>query len=102
VNLAKGFLDEVTKMPLTLFKVASKQILRQLLGVGHMLCSAPRYDGGRYRGEARRLIAFLGDLEMNFERDTPCTAEAGGILLAFTTETDCDYIYQPRHTDRLN
>jgi hypothetical protein len=59
VNVAKGFLDEVAKVPLTLFNVASKQILQQLLGVGHMLCSASRYDSGRYRGEAMHVMQIV-------------------------------------------
>lgn len=81
MNLAEGFLEEVTKAPLIIFKVASSQIVHQLLGVGHMLYSASRYDSGRDGREAKRLIAFLADLVTNLEKDIPSAGEAGDRLL---------------------
>lgn len=82
MEVAQSFLEEVTKAPLIMFKVASSQIVHQVLGVGHMLCNASRYDNGRYRSEAKRLIAFLGDLVKNLEHDIPSAADAGERLLA--------------------
>lgn len=81
MDIAESFLEEVTKAPLIMFKVASSQIVHQLLGVGHMLYNASQYDNGRYRSEAKRLIAFLGDLVQNLEHDIPSAAEAGQRLL---------------------
>ncbi|KAJ5585111.1 uncharacterized protein N7459_004911 [Penicillium hispanicum] len=85
--IAESFLEEVTKAPLIMLKVASSQILHQLLGVGHMICNASRYDNGRYRSEAKRLIAFLGDLAKNLEHDIPSAAEAGERLLGLAEAT---------------
>lgn len=81
MDIAERFLDEVTNAPLIMFKVASSQIVHQLLGVGHMLLNASRYDNGRCRDEARRLVAFLADLVKNLEHDIPSAAEAGERLL---------------------
>jgi hypothetical protein len=81
MDIAESFLEEVAKAPLIMFKVAGSQIVHQLLGVGHMLYNASRYENGRYWSEAKRLIAFLGDLVSNLEDDIPSAAEAGGRLL---------------------
>ncbi|KAL3473417.1 hypothetical protein BJX99DRAFT_261347 [Aspergillus californicus] len=81
MEIAEAFLDEVTKTPLIMFKVASSQIVHQLLGVGHMLRNASVYENGRYRDEAKRLITFLGDVVRNLEHDIPSAAGAGERLL---------------------
>ncbi|KAL3467846.1 hypothetical protein BJX64DRAFT_247574 [Aspergillus heterothallicus] len=75
--IAEGLLEELTRAPLIMFKVASSQIVHQLLGVGHMLRNASQYENGRYRTEAKRLIMFLGDLVGNLEGDIPSAAGAG-------------------------
>ncbi|GKT49681.1 uncharacterized protein ColSpa_09862 [Colletotrichum spaethianum] len=85
--LAKSFLEEVTKAPLIRFKVASSQIVHQLLGVGHMLRNASGFDNGRYGTEAKRLITFLGDLVGNLEHDIPSAAEVAQRLLALAEIT---------------
>ncbi|KAL2426051.1 hypothetical protein ABEF95_009344 [Exophiala dermatitidis] len=82
MNIAESFLQEVTKAPLIMFKVASSQIVHQLLGVGHMLYNASLYDSGLYRSEAKRLISFLGDLLQNLENDIPSAAKARERLLS--------------------
>ncbi|RDL39321.1 Uncharacterized protein BP5553_03661 [Venustampulla echinocandica] len=81
IDIAESFLEEVTKAPLIIFKVASSQIVHQLLGVGHMLYNASQYDSGLYRPEAKRLVAFLGDLAQSLGGDIPSAAEAGERLL---------------------
>ncbi|KAI1627409.1 fungal-specific transcription factor domain-containing protein [Exophiala viscosa] len=81
VDIAESFLDQVTKAPLIMFKVASSQIVHQLLGVGHMLLNASRYDDGQLRSEAKRLVEVLADLVKNLEHDIPAAAEAGERLL---------------------
>lgn len=81
INITEDFLEEVAKAPLIMFKVAGSQIVHQLLGVGHMLFNASKYENGRYWSEAKRLIEFLGDLVTNLEDDIPSAAEAGGRLL---------------------
>ncbi|KAI6782646.1 uncharacterized protein J7T54_003659 [Emericellopsis cladophorae] len=87
MELAERFLEEVTRAPLIIFKVASSQIVHQLLGVGHMLSNASRFDNGRHRSEAKRLIAFLGDLVRNLEHDIPSAAKAGERLLKLAEAT---------------
>jgi hypothetical protein len=88
MEIAEAFLGEVDKASLIMFKVAGSQIVHQLLGVGHMLFNASRYDNGRHWAEAKRLIAFLGDLVKSLDNDIPSAAEAGERLqrLAETTE----------------
>ena len=81
MEIAEHFLEELSTAPLIMFKVASSQIVHQLLGVGHMLSNASRYDNGQYRSEAKRLIAFLGDLVKNLENVIPAAAAAGERLL---------------------
>ena len=82
MGTAESFLDEVARAPLIMFRVASSQIVHQLLGVGHMLYNASQYENGRrHRSEARRLIALLGDLVRSLEHDIPSAAEAGQRLL---------------------
>ncbi|KAB5566249.1 hypothetical protein GE09DRAFT_1106052 [Coniochaeta sp. 2T2.1] len=87
MQLAERFLEEVAGAPLIMFKVASSQIVHQLLGVGHMLCNASRYYNSQYRSEAKRLIVFLGDLVKNLEHDIPSAAEAAERLLRLAETT---------------
>jgi hypothetical protein len=87
MDVAERFLEEVTRAPLIMFKVASSQIVHQLLGVGHMLCNASRYYDTQYRSEAKRLIVFLGDLVKNLEHDIPSAAEAAERLLRLAEVT---------------
>lgn len=77
MDIAEKFIEDVSQAPLIMFKVASSQIVYDLLGVGHMLYNASRHDGNQYRTEARRLIAFLADLVGNLELDIPLAAEVG-------------------------
>lgn len=83
-ELVEKFLQELTAAPLIMFKVASSQIVHQLLGVGHMLSNACQYDNGQYRSEAKRLLAFLGDLVKNLENVIPSAAAAGQRLVMLT------------------
>jgi hypothetical protein len=73
----KASKPRMEKASLIMFKIAGSQIVHQLLGVGHMLFNASRYDHGRHRTEVERLIAFLGDLVKNLEHEIPSAAEAG-------------------------
>lgn len=77
MEVAKSFLDELTKAPLIMFRIAGSQIVHQLLGVGHMVYNASFYEHGRYWPEAKRLLAFLGDLVKTLENDIPSAVEAG-------------------------
>ncbi|KAH5301453.1 hypothetical protein HBI25_224460 [Parastagonospora nodorum] len=77
MEITKALIEEMESAPLIMFKVAGSQIVHQLLGVGHMLFNASRYEHGQQRAEAERLIAFLGDLVKNLELDIPSAAEAG-------------------------
>lgn len=79
--IAESFLEEVTKAPLIMFKVASSQIVHQLLGVGQIIYNASLYDSGLYRSEAKRLLTFLGDLVQNLENDIPSAPRARERLL---------------------
>ncbi|KAH0292108.1 hypothetical protein KCU62_g2322, partial [Aureobasidium sp. EXF-3399] len=79
--VAQKFLQELSSAPLIMFKIASSQIVHQLLGVGHMFSNASRYDSDRYRTEAKRLIAFLGDLVKSLESVVPAAGSAGDKLL---------------------
>jgi len=79
--IAEKFLKELSSAPLIMFKIASSQIVHQLLGVGHMLSNASRYDSDQYRTEAKRLIAFLGDLVKSLESVVPAAGSAGDKLL---------------------
>lgn len=81
MDIAQNFLEEVTKAPLIMFKIAGSQIVHQLLGVGHMLYNASCYERSIYVPEAKRLIVFLGDLVKNLEDDIPAAIEAGDRLL---------------------
>lgn len=87
MKITQTFLEELTKAPLIMFKVASSQIVHQLLGVGHMLYNASRCDDSEYRSEANRLIAFLGDLMKSLENDIPSAADAGDRLLKLSERT---------------
>lgn len=87
MDIAENFLEEVTKAPLIIFKVASSQIVHQLLGVGHMLYTASLCDSGLYRPEGKRLIAFLGDLVQNLEDDIPSAAKARERLLSLSNDS---------------
>jgi hypothetical protein len=87
MGIAEGFLEEVTRAPLIMFKVASSQIVHQLLGVGHMLRNASQYENGRYRTEAKRLIMFLGDLVGNLGGDIPSAVGAGERLVRLAEAT---------------
>ncbi|TPX13618.1 uncharacterized protein E0L32_006089 [Thyridium curvatum] len=49
MTVADNFLKEVAMVPLIMFRIASSQIVHQILGVGHMLCNASRYENGQYR-----------------------------------------------------
>ncbi|GAB7335702.1 hypothetical protein MBLNU13_g08007t2 [Cladosporium sp. NU13] len=75
--VAESFIVEVSTAPLIMFKVASSQIVHQLLGVGHMLENASRHSDEQYRFGAKRLITFLRDLVENLEHDIPSAAKAG-------------------------
>jgi hypothetical protein len=75
--ITESLIQEMEDASLIMFKVAGSQIVHQLLGVGHMLFNASRYEHGQHRAEAERLIAFLGDLIRNLEHDIPSAAEAG-------------------------
>jgi len=75
--VAESFIVEVSTAPLIMFKVASSQIVHQLLGVGHMLENASRHGDEQYRSGAKRLIIFLRDLVENLEHDIPSAAKAG-------------------------
>ena len=75
--ITETLIEEMEKASLIMFKVAGSQIVHQLLGVGHMLFNASRYEHGRHRQEAERLIVFLADLVRNLEHDIPSAAEAG-------------------------
>lgn len=75
--VAESFIVEVSTAPLIMFKVASSQIVHQLLGVGHMLENASRHSDEQYRFGAKRLITFLRDLVENLEHDIPSAARAG-------------------------
>jgi hypothetical protein len=77
IAVAEAFITEVSTAPLIMFKVASSQIVHQLLGVGHMLDNASRHGSDQYRSGARRLIAILRDLVENLEHDIPSAAKAG-------------------------
>jgi hypothetical protein len=79
--VADKFLQELSSAPLIMFKIASSQIVHQLLGVGHMLSNASRYDNDQYRAEAKRLIAFLGDLVKSLESVVPAAGSAGDKLI---------------------
>jgi hypothetical protein len=81
MELADNFLEELSQAPLIMFKIASGQIVHQLLGVGHIVCNASNYDNGQYRLEAKRLITFIGDLVQNLEHDIPSAAAAAERLL---------------------
>lgn len=81
MRIAEKLLEEVTDAPLIIFKVAGSQIVHQLLGVGHMLHNASRYDDSQYAAEAKRLIAFFGDLVQNLGHDIPFATTAGQRLL---------------------
>jgi hypothetical protein len=59
IAVDETFITEVSTAPLIMFKVASSQIVHQLLGVGHMLDNASRHDSDQYRSGAKRLIAIL-------------------------------------------
>ncbi|KAH0336625.1 hypothetical protein KCU81_g8465, partial [Aureobasidium melanogenum] len=87
MEVAENFLQELSSAPLIMFKIASNQIVHQLLGVGHMLSNASRYDNGQYRAEARRLIAFLGDLVKSLESVVPAAGAAGHKLLMLAEVT---------------
>lgn len=87
IDIAESFLEEITQSPLIMFKVASSQIVQQLLGVGHMLYNASRYDSGMYASEAKRLITFLADLVKNLELDIPSAAEAAERLMRLAQAT---------------
>ncbi|KAH0362701.1 hypothetical protein KCU65_g7887, partial [Aureobasidium melanogenum] len=87
MEIAEGFLQELNSAPLIMFKIASNQIVHQLLGVGHMLSNASRYDSGQYRAEAKRLIAFLGDLVKSLETVVPAAGAAGEKLLMLAEVT---------------
>lgn len=81
MELADSFLEELSQAPLIMFKIASGQIVHQLLGVGHIVCNASHYDNGQYRLEAKRLITFIGDLVQNLEHDIPSASAAAERLL---------------------
>lgn len=87
MEIAESFFQELATVPLIMFKVASNQIVHQLLGVSHMLSNASRYDSGQYRSEAKRLIAFLGDLVKNLENVIPAAAAAGERLIVLAEAT---------------
>ena len=76
MDVAESFLEQLTNTSLIFFKIAGRQIVHQLLGVGRMLHSASHYEHGQHRIEAKRLISFIGDLVKNLEDDIPAAVEA--------------------------
>jgi hypothetical protein len=80
MEIAKSLIEEMEKASLIMFKIAGSQIVHQLLGVGHILFNASRYDRDQHRTEAKRLITFLGDIFSNLEHDVPSAAKAGARL----------------------
>lgn len=80
MTITEELIEEMEKASLIMFKVAGSQIVHQLLGVGHMLFNASRYEHDTQRTEAERLILFLGDLVKNLEHDIPSASEAGDRL----------------------
>jgi hypothetical protein len=87
MDITEALIAEMESAPLIMFKVAGSQIVHQLLGVGHILFNASRYEHSANRTEAERLIAFLGDLVKNLELDIPSAAEAGEKLQRLATNT---------------
>lgn len=81
MDFAEGFLREMMETPLIMFKIASSQIVHQLLGVGHMLVNASKHDNEQYQSEAKRLVASLGDLTKRLGISIPAAATAGDRLL---------------------
>lgn len=80
MTITEELIEEMEKASLIMFKVAGSQIVHQLLGVGHMLFNASRYEHDTQRTGAERLILFLGDLVKNLEHDIPSASEAGDRL----------------------
>jgi hypothetical protein len=80
MEIARSLIEEMEKASLIIFKIAGSQIVHQLLGVGHILFNASRYDQDQHKTEVKRLISFLSDLVSNLEHDVPSAAEAGAKL----------------------
>ncbi|KAF4446838.1 hypothetical protein F53441_9542 [Fusarium austroafricanum] len=76
IKVAEEFLNEVTEASLIMFKVASSQIIHQLLGVGHMVYNAFLYDENHSQFAVGRLVSYLEDIVKNLEQDIPTAADA--------------------------
>ncbi|CAJ0548499.1 Ff.00g021120.m01.CDS01 [Fusarium sp. VM40] len=76
IKVAEQFLNEITEASLIMFKVASSQIIHQLLGVGHMVYNAFLYDESQSQLAVGRLITYLEDIVKSLEQDIPTAAEA--------------------------
>ncbi|KAF5643589.1 c6 transcription factor [Fusarium sp. NRRL 25303] len=76
IKVAEEFLNEITEASLIMFKVASSQIVHQLLGVGHMVYNAFLYDENQSQFAVGRLVSYLEDIVKNLEQDIPTATEA--------------------------
>ncbi|KAF5598649.1 C6 transcription factor [Fusarium pseudocircinatum] len=76
IKVAEEFLNEITEASLIMFKVASSQIVHQLLGVGHMVYNAFLYDENQSQFAVGRLVTYLEDIVKNLEQDIPTATEA--------------------------
>jgi hypothetical protein len=76
IKVAEDFLNEITEASLIMFKVASSQIVHQLLGVGHMVYNAFLYDENQSQFAVGRLVTYLEDIVKNLEQDIPTATEA--------------------------
>jgi hypothetical protein len=76
IKVAEQFLNEITEASLMMFKVASSQIIHQLLGVGHMVYNAFLYDESQSQLAVGRLVTYLEDIVKSLEQDIPTAAEA--------------------------
>jgi hypothetical protein len=86
MTIAELFLKDVTKADLIMFKIAGSQIVHQLLGVGHIIYNTSRCEHGRYWPEAKRLIAYLGNVVNNLD-DIHSAADAGARLFRLADAT---------------
>ncbi|QPC78171.1 hypothetical protein HYE68_008923 [Fusarium pseudograminearum] len=80
IKVAENFLNEISEASLIMFKVASSQIIQQLLGVGYMVYNAFLYDEHQCQFAVGRLVSYLEDIIKNLEQDIPTAAAARGEL----------------------
>ncbi|RGP80749.1 c6 transcription factor [Fusarium longipes] len=76
IKVAEDFLNEISEASLIMFKVASSQIIQQLLGVGHMVYNAFLYDEHQCQVAVGRLVSYLEDIVKNLEQDIPTATAA--------------------------